>query len=251
MDKIIVIPLGTVSPYPKDDKNCPGFLIKYNNYNILLDCGNGCTRLLNLPNDLNNLNIFISHLHPDHYGDLLSLIQATLVYSRYSLIKNPINLYIPNNVENILDYKLLEQLASNTLINIKAYNNINLNIGNIKITSLLVPHQISSYAFKIETQAGSIVYSSDTGTKNNLKEFALNTDLFICESTFLKNQKRTEDAHLYTYEAAKIAADANVKQLLLTHFWPEIDKQKYVEEAREIFNNVSAAKEGKALVIRR
>ena len=32
MDEIVVTPLGTVSPYPKDNKNCPGFLIEYNKY---------------------------------------------------------------------------------------------------------------------------------------------------------------------------------------------------------------------------
>ena len=51
MPNIEVIPLGTVAPYPKGNKNCPGFLIKYNNYNIMLDCGNGCLSMLNLPND--------------------------------------------------------------------------------------------------------------------------------------------------------------------------------------------------------
>ena len=31
--------LGTVAPYPKDNMNCPGYLIKNNDNNILLDCG--------------------------------------------------------------------------------------------------------------------------------------------------------------------------------------------------------------------
>ena len=26
---IVIIPLGTISPYPKGDRNCPAFLIKY------------------------------------------------------------------------------------------------------------------------------------------------------------------------------------------------------------------------------
>ena len=62
MDNIEVIPLGTVAPYPKDNKNCPGFIIKYKNNNIMLDCGNGCLSMLNLPNDLSNLKIFISKI---------------------------------------------------------------------------------------------------------------------------------------------------------------------------------------------
>ena len=35
MNEIIITPLGTISPYPKKDMNCPGFLIEYNNEKIL------------------------------------------------------------------------------------------------------------------------------------------------------------------------------------------------------------------------
>ena len=48
-----------------------------------------------------------------------------------------------------------------------------------------------------------------------------------------------------------IAKLANVKKLLLTHFYPTIDKQKYVDEAKEFFENTEAAIEGKKLVLRR
>ena len=248
MNNLVLIPLGTVSPYPKDDKNCPGFLIKYKNYNILLDCGNGCTRLLKFPDDLNNLKIFISHFHPDHYGDLTSLIQATLVYDRHNLINTLIELYMSE--DNSLDYRLLKSLAEPCPIKINSITKT-IKFDDIEITTLVVPHQISCYAFRIDTNVGSVVYSADTGTNNNLREFAKNSDIFICESTFLKGQYRLEDYHLYAYEAATIAKDANVSKLLLTHFWPEIDKEQYVEEAKEIFSNVSAANEGQKLILRR
>ena len=51
------------------------------------------------------------------------------------------------------------------------------------------------------------------------------------------------------FSLAPVAAE--VEKLLLTHFWPEIDKEKYVEEAKEIFPNTEAAIEGKKLILRR
>lgn len=70
MNEIIITPLGTVSPYSKESHNCPGFLIEYQEEKVLLDCGNGITRLLNFPKDLQNLHIIITHYHNDHFGDL-------------------------------------------------------------------------------------------------------------------------------------------------------------------------------------
>ena len=40
MSKIIITPLGTISPYTKGNMNCPGFLVEYNNQKILEMFGN-------------------------------------------------------------------------------------------------------------------------------------------------------------------------------------------------------------------
>lgn len=268
MNDLIITPLGTVSPYTKGDKNCPGFLIEYKNNKYLLDCGNGVTRLLNFPDVLINLKIFISHLHPDHFGDLTSIFHSLLVYKNLGYINDNIDIYIPNSnrlgysycnydmclstiTHSSIEYEYIKKFEETCPINIIGYNNINYKNDDLTIKSLLVPHQISTYAFRIDTNEGSIVYSADTGTKNKLREFAKDCNLFICESTFLKGQARLSDNHLYAHEAGMIAKDANVNKLLLTHFWPEIDKNLYLKEAQEIFENTSVAEEGKKLVLRR
>ena len=94
MSKIIITPLGTVSPYPKNNMNCPGFLIEYNNKNILIDCGNGITRLLNLPTKLDNLNIIITNYHNDHFGDIGILQYASFIYHNLGLLNKKIQMYV-------------------------------------------------------------------------------------------------------------------------------------------------------------
>ena len=90
---IIITPLGTVSPYPKGKRNNPGFLIEYNNMNILLDCGNGITRLLEFPNCLNNLHVFITHFHLDHFLDLGPLQYSSFCYHNLGIINKPIKYF--------------------------------------------------------------------------------------------------------------------------------------------------------------
>ena len=80
--------------------------------------------------------------------------------------------------------------------------------------------------------------------------FAANADLLICESTFLNNQKDGNNFHLSAFEAGMIAMAADVKQMMLTHFFPEIDKQKYVSEAKKMFENTIAAEECKRYVLK-
>lgn len=273
MKEVKVTPLGTVAPYCKDDKNCPGFLIENESQKYLIDCGNGVTSLMHFPEDLENLNVIISHLHPDHYGDLSSLAQTVLVYKRLGLYKDLfLSVYVPDNdsytvtehsldsdgwgisnevTKHLPDYEYIKHLEKNNPIHVRGYNSLNIDNNDVKITSLRVPHDLSSNAIKLLIDGFTIVYSSDTGTKNDLRHFAKDADLFICESTFLQGQYRQTDSHLYANEAAEIARDANVKTLMLTHFWPEIDKKEYKKEAEKVFKNTIVAEEGKTLTLRR
>ena len=252
MKELIVTPLGTVSPYCYKNKNCSGFKIEYNNHVYLFDAGNGITKNLNFPKDFNNLIILISHLHSDHYGELNAICQAAYAYKKYGLINNNIDVYIPKeDSKTIIDYDNIHLLENKYPVNIHDYDNLNIFDGEISIKSIKVPHTITSNAFRFDMDSLSVVYSGDTGTENNLREFAKNTDLFICESTFLHGQVRLENVHLYASDAAKIANDANVKKLLLTNFWPHIAKEMYVNEAKEYFLNTDYAEEGKKLILKK
>lgn len=262
--------LGTVSPYCKEEKNCPGYLVINDKDKVLLDCGNGITRNLKLPDDLENLTIIISHLHKDHYGDLLTIGYASYVFHNLGYLPSRIKVYIPKPnmyktsesytdddgwgasriVEKaLIDYEFLQQFGDEQYLEFITYDeNTELEIGDLQISFSKNPHQINTYSTKIVDKEKTFVYSGDTGYKNNtLLEFAKEADVLLCESTFLRGQTRTSDNHLYAYEAAKIAKDANVRQLVLTHFFPEIEREDYVKEAKTIFENTSFAEEGKVL----
>lgn len=250
---ITITPLGTVSTYCYKNKNCPGFLVAYNNHKILLDCGNGIGKNLNLPNDFDNLTIIISHLHTDHYGELLSLAQTSLVFSRLGYINKKIKVYIPEGDKNLIDFNYLLSLEKESFLEFIPYKEKDkLYFSDLKVSFARNPHPLITYSTKLETDKLKLVYSSDTGYKGNtLENFAKDANLLICESTFLRGQRRNGDNHLFAHEAATIAKNANVEKLLLTHFWPTIDKQKYVDEAKEIFENTEAAEEGKQLILKR
>lgn len=220
-----------------------------NSSKILLDCGNGITRNLNYPQDLQDLNIIISHLHRDHYGDLFSIAYDTYVYHNFGLLQNKVKVYIPypTSNEELLDYNLLTKLGKEQYLEITSYQQSDIfKIGKNTISFSLNPHSIPAYSIKIKEQNKSLVYSGDTGyIGNTIESFAFGTNLLICESTFLKSQTRKKDYHLYAHEAAEIAAKANVKQLLLTHFWPDKDKNLYSQEALPIFKETLVAEENK------
>lgn len=232
--------LGCVSPYPNKKNACPGYLITDNNIRILLDCGNGITKNLKLPYDLENLTIIISHLHKDHYGDLLALGYASYVYNKLGILKDKINVYIPKD-ENLEDYNYLINFKKENYLNIIPYKeDTTININSLNISFKETKHPIKTYAIKITDNKNTLTYSSDTGFDNNLINFFKNSDILLCESSFLKEQKNGNN-HLTAEEAGKLAKLSNVKKLILTHYWPEIKNKKYLKEAKSIFKNTKIA----------
>lgn len=264
--------LGSVSPHPTKEHNGPGFLITSGQNKILLDCGPGSTRLLDMERDLQDLTIIISHLHRDHYSDLISSIAYTsYVHHNLGFLDKKVKVYIPEpdyyteyeNCTNqyghsdykaidkpILDYQLLTNLGPESYLDVQTYSTNNIiQIGDITATFAYNPHNIRSYSIKISNGSETIVYSGDTGYQyNNLTKLATGCNLLICESTFLRGQlKGNKDYHLYAHEAATIASIAKPDLLMLTHFWPTIKKEEYLKEALPIFENTIVAEENHVL----
>lgn len=244
--------LGSVSPYPTKNDNCPGYLISIDDKKILLDCGNGSIKELSLPDDLINLNVFISHLHKDHYSDLNALAYASYVYHNLGILKERIKVYIPkvkpDDLEYI-DYLLIKNNKEQYFELIEYDENSIFEIDNYKITFMKNYHPMSTYSTKIENNQFKFVYTSDLGyaSKDDIVTFARNASYLLIESSLLIEDGILNEYHLRAFEAADIAKNAGVKNLILTHFWPETKGDKYLKEAKTILNNVIIAKTGNKL----
>ncbi|WP_193316010.1 ribonuclease Z [Flavicella marina] len=98
----------------------------------------------------------------------------------------------------------------------------------------------------------SYAFCSDTAYKPDIVPFIKSVDLLYHESTFLEDKKEltTRTKHSTAKEAASIAKQAEVKQLILGHYSSRYDDlEKFREEAQSIFSNVSLAESGKIFEI--
>ena len=94
-----------------------------------------------------------------------------------------------------------------------------------------------------------LTYCTDTRPTESIVRFAKGSDLFICEGMYGekdKEKKAREYKHMTFYEAAKLAKEADVKELWLTHYSPSlIHAEEFMNEVRKIFPNAIAGKDGK------
>jgi ribonuclease Z len=86
----------------------------------------------------------------------------------------------------------------------------------------------------------------DTRRCDAAVELATGVDLLVCESTYLGSEEDLADAHahLTAAQAARIAAEAGARRLVLTHFsGRHVDESVFADEARRYFTDVHAARD--------
>jgi ribonuclease Z len=89
-------------------------------------------------------------------------------------------------------------------------------------------------------------YIVDTRPCKAAHKLAANAKLLLCEATYLDAEREIakEYMHMTALQAAEIAKDAHVKQLILTHFSARYqDTAPFGEEARTIFPNTLVAED--------
>ena len=81
---------------------------------------------------------------------------------------------------------------------------------------------------------------TDTRPIEGIDKFIRNSDWFICEGTYGDDKdlpKAIKNKHMTFREAATLAKNGSVKELLLTHFSTAMDKpEEYLDNAKEVFN---------------
>ena len=92
-----------------------------------------------------------------------------------------------------------------------------------------------------------LTYCTDSRPTKSIVEHAGQSDLFICEGMYgeaEKEEKAKEYKHMTFYEAARMAKEAEVKELWLTHYSPSLVRpQEYETRVRKIFPETVIAKD--------
>lgn len=236
--------LGSGTAVPMLDRNCAGYILEIGNKKLLFDSGAGTImRLLELKTDLFSIdNIFYTHLHNDHINDLGAIIWSNNYGGER---KKSLNLYGPKGFKkyyNILLKKLLKPTKLNFDINIKELKNSIIKINNIKIKTKLIKHSTTtkSIAYRIEHKNKILVYTGDTEYCDETIEIARNADVMLIECSLPDKV----EGHLTPSLAGKIAKLANVKNIILTHFYPQVLKTNIKKQcSREFSGKIILAKD--------
>jgi len=236
--------LGTNGWYSTDIGNTTCVLIDSENCYVVLDAGDGLYKLDRYIKTEKPIHLFLSHLHLDH-------IIGLHVFGKFRF-KQKIDIYGYKGTRDGLQIirhpytAPFKDLPLQVEIHDLAEGR---HRSPFPFTSKLLVHSDLCLGYRLELDNTVIAYCTDTGICDNLRGLARNADLLITECSFKPGQEEWSWPHLKPEDAAKIAKETNTKQLVLTHFDPDVyktmkDRKRAQAAARKVFKNTVAAHDG-------
>ena len=241
---------------------CSGYLLEEDGVAVLLDCGNGVFSKLRRYRDYTTVDaVLISHLHADHFLDLVPYSYA-LIYAprqqpvpvdRWAGTSEPARprLIAPPGAAQVFRRVTgawgSEKLIENAFELEEYEASSSPEVGPFRFSFCKVPHFQETFAICVRSAngGGRLVFGADSRPTEELVSFAKGADLLLIEATLPRPERDGERGHLTPREAGEHGRDSGVARVVLTHISDELDHLWAKKEARAVFDGpVEVAREG-------
>ena len=237
--------LGCSGSLPGPHGPASGYLVEADGCRLAIELGNGVLAALQARHDAFSLDaLLFSHLHPDHCADFttLAVIRRYHTHPPYDTRERRLPVHGPSESADRFARAYAEtadELLTTDLSDVFEFHplveEVVTRIGPFEITAVRVDHPTEAYGFRIVTEAGTLAYTGDTGPCDALSGLARDADVLLSEATWTHSDDRPPGTHLSGVQAGRVAAEAGVGRLLLTHIAPWTDRDAVLAEARGQF----------------
>jgi ribonuclease BN (tRNA processing enzyme) len=244
---------------------CSGYLVQEDDFALVLDCGNGVFSKLRPRVDYVDVDaILISHLHADHFLDLVPFAYALCYAPRQQPVpvaghpgtEHPARppLYVPSGAPAVFR-KLVacwgpDDLMDNAFRMHEYCEHDELTIGPFQVRFCEVPHYTVTYAIELSSNGSRFTFSADCSPNEQLVRFARDTDLLLIEGTLPRPERTGIRGHLTPGEAGEHGHRASARRMVLTHYSDEMDPEWARAEAVRTYGGpVELAREGEVYTV--
>jgi ribonuclease BN (tRNA processing enzyme) len=231
--------VGSGAAYPDRPGTASStYVVAHRGERICLDLGQGGFAGLAGRLDPSSLAaVVVSHLHPDHFVDLVALRH----FLRYEFVPpRRVRVLAPAGLAERLDGLLGEPGFAAETLDIETRSEGIVGIGPFVIESALVTHTVESYAVRVTPAdapgAPGLVYSGDCGRADDLAPLVRPGDTLLTEVAFGPGPVPVGDLHLDGPAVGALAAATRPAMALLTHLQVGRDPVATIAAVRAAFD---------------
>ena len=224
---------GTVVPRLERRQSC--VVVETGGETLVFDLGSGAVRGM-LRSGLDPFavdRVFFTHFHPDHTVDIVPLMFA-FKYGAAKEREKPLALYGPEPFVEFFG-KISgvwgEWMLGDYPTEVKEFPHecpSPLELPGGRLSWAPAEHRPESIAYRVEGENGAFVYTGDTEYAASVVELARGAHTLLIECSFPDDSP--VPSHLTPSGVARIASEAGVGRVVLTHVYPPAEKLDLVGE---------------------
>jgi ribonuclease BN (tRNA processing enzyme) len=249
-----LIVTGTGTPHPSLHRAGPSQVVEVAGDRLLFDCGEGTLhRLMRAglrPNEIQDL--FLTHLHLDHIAGLTGFLFGSFYLGLRddARQRGRLQVYGPTDTDHVFGslrgaYRV--DMAHRLSMGVPTEGYFDETVSQVvagpvlerpeyRITAAPADHGIETYGFRVDYDGGSLVLSGDTTYAPSIVELARGADVLVHEA-HMADARPTNPAyapvwdaiaaiHSTPEQAGRVAREAGVRRLILTHLKPDVDPEQ-------------------------
>jgi ribonuclease Z len=246
--EITVVGSGTVVPRLKRRQSC--VVVETGGETLVFDLGSGAMRgMLHAGLDPFAVDrIFFTHFHPDHTVDVVPLL-FSIKYGAEEERTRPLCLTGPEPFRSFWDSltdvwgEFMVGDYPTRVSELPHDCTSPLDLPGCRLSWSPAQHRPESIAYRLETEDGGFAYTGDTEYSELVVELARGARTLLVECSFPDDSP--VPGHLTPSSAARIASEAGVERVVLTHIYPTADELDLAAEVgRGYDGEVLVARDG-------
>ena len=246
--EITVVGSGTVVPRLERRQSC--VVVEASGETFYFDLGSGAVRgMLRAGLDPFAVDrIFFTHFHPDHTVDVVPLL-FSIKYGAEEERSRPLYLTGPQpfrafwgSVTSVWGEFMLGDYPTH-VCELPHECPSPLDLPGCRLSWAPAEHRPESIAYRLDGEEGSFVYTGDTEYSESVVDLARGAHTMLIECSF--PDESPVPGHLTPSGVARIASEAGVRRVVLTHVYPAADElDLQAEVGRGFGGEVVVARDG-------
>lgn len=250
---VTIVGSGTVVPRLARRQSC--VVVRAGGETLVLDLGSGAVRgMLHAGLDPFDVDrIFFTHFHPDHTVDVVPLLFG-IKYGSEEKRTRPLYITGPEPFERFwasITNVWGEWMIGDYPLEISGLPHIcpsPLDLPDIRLSWAPAKHRPESISYRLEAGGKTFVYTGDTEYSESVVDLARSANTLLIECSF--PDESPIPGHLTPDSVARIASEAGVERVILTHIYPAADKLDLVSEVKQAYGGeVVVAEDGLKLQV--
>lgn len=242
--------LGSGTALPTKQRLPSSFLIETEKTKLLLDCGFGSlARMVALGFDPRDIDgVFVSHFHPDHFGDAFNLVCARFIGNIYqNTPQHILKFYGPATLrDRFLKWREIMWSEANENHPLEFNEGVGEHdLGDLHLKIFPITHvtHFQSVGVRVSRGEKSLVYTGDVGGSQDFKElatYAAGANLLVIESGY----EISTPNHLSLHDIEHLVNLTQMRRTLLAHIRAKVGEEKRLKEFVQAHSTFTLAEDG-------